>query len=110
MIGSTVLMYAGTAAIAGIGIAITYIGMLAVGETIKKTQWFKSLTQSMADNVDSAVDKTSDEALETFRVGLRRHRTFVSANEPVLRRLAGERKELEFLHRALDWLKAQSHE
>jgi hypothetical protein len=107
-IGSAALIYASPAAAAGAAVVTTYLGMLTISETIKKTHWFKSITQSMATNVDNALDRSSVEAAERLRSGLRRQRVFVEANEPILRRLAGERKEFEFLHRALDWLRAQT--
>jgi hypothetical protein len=92
----------------GAGAVTTYIGMLVVSETIKKTSWFQSLTKSMALKVDNAMDGPSKEAAEKFRSSLRRHNQFIMANEPLLRRLAGTRMEFGFLRRALDWLKENS--
>ncbi len=94
----------------GAGAVAAYVGTLALSETIKKTQWFKWLTQSAASGVDSAVDIPSKEMAEKFRSGLRRQSRFVSENEPMLRRLAGTREEFQFLRRTLDWLKEHPDE
>ncbi len=103
-VGSVTLIY-GSPLIFGAGAVTAFVGTLAISETIKKTRWFQELTRSMASTVDSAIDAPSKKAAENFRSALRRHSGFVMAKEPTLRRLAGTRKDFEFLHRALDWLK-----
>jgi hypothetical protein len=101
-IGSVTLTYSGPL-LSGVGTVTAFVGALAISETIKTTQWFQSLTRSLAATADRAVDVPSQKATETFRASLHRHNRFVAANEPTLRRLAGKRKDLDFVHRALDW-------
>ena len=106
-IGSAIFASYAPLMMAGAGVAVTYVAHLAISETIKKTQWFQSLTKFMASRVDDVVDAPSKEAAQKFRSALDEHRHFVLESEPKLRRLAGSRRELGFLHSALDWLAEQ---
>jgi hypothetical protein len=85
------------------GGTLAYVGGLTINETIKNMKWFKVLTRSVASNFDEWLD--ANQAAGKLGAGLRAHSKFVLENEAMLRRLAGKRKELQFIHSALDWLK-----
>ena len=89
----------------GAGAIVTYVGALAFNETLKKTEWFHSLTKTMASGMNGIVGVTSNDAEKKLRSALGGHTKFVAENEQRVRRLAGNRKELSFLHQALDWIK-----
>ena len=103
-IGGMVFSYGGLVVI-GVGAAATWLGGLAVNETIKQTHWFKSLTKSMASRLDKAAGSTSKDAADRFVSGLRRHSQYFSKNEAVLRQLASGREELAFLDQSLNLVK-----
>ena len=103
-IGGIAFTYGGPV-VMGAGAVAAWIGGLAVNETIKRTQWFQSLTKSMASRLDKATEEPSKGAADRFVSGLRRHSQFVLKNESILRQLASGRKELVFLDRSLDWIK-----
>ncbi|MCB8880197.1 hypothetical protein ACELLULO517_08135 [Acidisoma cellulosilytica] len=103
-IGGAALGFTGPLMLSTAGIVLAHVGGLALNETIKKTRWFQACIQSAASTVDELVDPSSIEEAKTFRSRLRKHGQFVMAHEVKLRRLAGSRAELEFVHRTLDWL------
>jgi hypothetical protein len=103
-LGSATFFYA-TPVIIGASAVASFVGMLALSETVKKTKWFKSLTEATASGVDAVMDASSLGAVDKFRSGLRRQKEFVTKNEEAIRRVAGSREGLRFLHRALDWIK-----
>jgi hypothetical protein len=103
-VGSALYANAGTI-LWGVGGTAAFIATLSISETIKRTNWFKSIVESGAMSMNNLTDPAAKEAAEKLRVGLQRHGDFVRENEPALRRLAGDRLEFRFLHRLLDWLK-----
>lgn len=104
-IGGATLTYAGPFLMATAVGTVAYVGHLVISDTLKNTSWFKLLTRSMASKADNAIDEASKEAAQKFCSNLWQHNKFTRITEPILRRLAGARREFAFLHNALDWLK-----
>ena len=107
-LGTVAILNIGTIAWVAGGTA-AWFAFLAINETTKKTRWFKSLTDGAASRIDTITDPAEKQAAEQLRAGLEKHRIFAQENEPTLRRLAGNRPEFSFLHRALDWLNKQTN-
>lgn len=107
-----VLIALAAAAIAGTalhdaGIA-GYFGTMTANETIKNTKAFQIFTKSMAEYIDIALENQSSELMKKLVGRLKKHCQFVTSHETSIRRLAGDRKELSFINRTLDWLKDQN--
>ena len=108
VIGVSVAAVAGTAltATGAARDAADVIGRIAVHEVIKRLNVFKSATKLAVDTANTVIDPAVQAAAERLQQTLRGHSRFVIANQLLLRRLAGNRAELSFLHKAIDWIVA----
>jgi Leucine-rich repeat (LRR) protein len=92
-----------TALIVGAGATI-----LVVGEGLKKSKPFATVAALVSKGLDRASETEVATALKSIREGFRPHLRFVLIAEPQLRRLAGQREELKWLIKSLDWIKKES--
>lgn len=77
---------------------------LAIVEGTKKSKAFRSLSDPIAKRLDKL---TETELHQLSQQQFSRLALFVLQNETILRRLAGSRGELRWVHQILDWLKQE---
>lgn len=92
-----------TAVIAGAGATV-----LLVGEGLKKSRAFTTLSALVAKNFDKTSEAELGNALSNLTERLKPHLRFVLSAEHQLRRLAGQREEFAWLDRLLTWITRQS--
>jgi len=81
------------------------VALLVGSESLKKTKAFSNVTGKITEKIDELADSASD-----VRHMIRRFeplRKFAINYEPQLRKMAGKNQIFNWLHRYLDWLKAQ---
>jgi hypothetical protein len=94
---------------AGGVIAGGLVGLLA-SESLTKSKAFASVIFPITRGLDRLSETESKYVTERFARGLRRQMRFVLTSEDRLRRLAGDREQFSWIHKALDWIKVQADE
>jgi hypothetical protein len=81
--------------------------VLVVGEGLKKSKSFAAVAALVTNGLDLASEAEVGRVLSNLSRRLKPQLRFVLVAEPQLRRLAGQREELAWLTRCLDWIKQQ---
>jgi hypothetical protein len=93
------------------GVSGTILGTLAalIGfEGLKKSKPFGTVSGTITRHFDSLADADVQKALDERSHHLAPHLQFILRTEPLLRRLAGQRSQFQWLRTSLDWLKSHA--
>lgn len=103
-IGSAILSNPALLLAAGGGVA-AWFGGLAVNESLKKSGFFRDLTDRGGSAIDVATRFAHERTAMAFKAGLDRHAAFIANHEQVLTRLSAWWADMKFLSGMLDWFR-----